>query len=267
MNIFSVGDGEAYELTRNEYINRTHKKFPFYQDVKKYKTPYFAICPACNNPIQIINLFGAQYEEEQTCRTTMHGRHFTRNVDGLPAYNQENYNGCPLHNPVAFRIRQIRETESVNEEIRDLVENNIDKLANDIRKITGVLLKNEKIMKLIDDYIEARDYCYTHTNKFNIPYSILYTREVVNIFGQKISQSELGERINLAINNNSNYFRIEEGRIIKKVPAYVSIHLLVTNHRIAQGGRQYMAINIEESNGNEHHLIFHEEVEIKQYTY
>lgn len=109
MNIFSVGDGEAYELTRNEYINRTHKKFPFYQDVKKYKTPYFAICPACNNPIQIINLFGAQYEEEQTCRTTMHGRHFTRNVDGLPAYNQESYNGCPLHNPVAFRIRQIRE--------------------------------------------------------------------------------------------------------------------------------------------------------------
>lgn len=172
-----------------------------------------------------------------------------------------------MHNPVAFRIRQIRETESVNEEIRDLVENNIDKLANDIREITGVLLKNEKIMKLIDDYIEARDYCYTHTNKFNIPYSILYTREVVNIFGQKISQSELGERINLAINNNSNYFRIEEGRIIKKVPTYVSIYLLVTNHRIAQGGRQYMAINIEESNGNEHHLIFHEEVEIKQYTY
>jgi hypothetical protein len=32
MNIFSVGDGEAYELTRNEYINRTHKKLPFYQD-------------------------------------------------------------------------------------------------------------------------------------------------------------------------------------------------------------------------------------------
>lgn len=37
MNIFSVGDGEAYELTRNEYINRTHKKFPFYQDVKNIK--------------------------------------------------------------------------------------------------------------------------------------------------------------------------------------------------------------------------------------
>lgn len=71
-------------------------------------------------------------------------------------------------------------------------------------------------MQLIDDYIEARDYCYTHTNKFNIPYSILYTREAINIFGQRISQSELGERINLAINNNSNYFSIEEGRIIKK---------------------------------------------------
>ena len=66
MNIFSVGDGEEYDLTRENYIAKTHKRFPFYQNPKRYQNPYFAICPACNNPIQIINLFGKQYEEEQT---------------------------------------------------------------------------------------------------------------------------------------------------------------------------------------------------------
>ena len=102
MNIFSVGDGEEYDLTRENYIAKTHKRFPFYQNPKRYQNPYFAICPACNNPIQIINLFGKQYEEEQTRNTTMHGRHFIRSVDGLPLYNRENYDACPIHNPIAF---------------------------------------------------------------------------------------------------------------------------------------------------------------------
>ena len=58
MNIFSVGDGntDGYKLTRETFMEKTHKRYPFYQDPKRYKTPYFAICPACNNPIQIINL-------------------------------------------------------------------------------------------------------------------------------------------------------------------------------------------------------------------
>lgn len=35
MNVFSVGDGKEYELTRENFIEFTHKKFPFYQDPKK----------------------------------------------------------------------------------------------------------------------------------------------------------------------------------------------------------------------------------------
>ena len=31
MNIFSVGDGKEYELTRENFIEKTHKAFPFYQ--------------------------------------------------------------------------------------------------------------------------------------------------------------------------------------------------------------------------------------------
>ena len=37
MNIFSVGDGAEYDLTRENYIAKTHKRFPFYQNPKKYQ--------------------------------------------------------------------------------------------------------------------------------------------------------------------------------------------------------------------------------------
>lgn len=267
LNIFSIGNGREYELTRENFIQKTHKQFPFYQNPKSYKKPYFAICPACNNPIQIINLFGTQYREEKTGKPNMHGRHYPRNVTGLPVYNQVNYSVCPLHKPTAFGITQIRECELVNEEIKKLIEDNRSQLASNIRDITGILLKNERIYQMLDEYLVAKDYCYTHTNKYNIPYSVLYTRKAIELFGQRIDSSELGNRIHLAIKERSGKFDVEEGRIVKKVQEFVSLHLLVSNHRI-RGSKQYMTICIGEKNGHEDtHCIIQEEIEMKQYIY
>lgn len=36
MNIFSVGDGNVYELTREFFMEKTHKSSPFYQSPKRY---------------------------------------------------------------------------------------------------------------------------------------------------------------------------------------------------------------------------------------
>lgn len=266
MNIFSIGDGNEYELTRETFMEKTHKSFPFYQNPNRYKTPYFAICPACNNPIQIINLFGAQYQEENTGRTNLHGRHYKNSVEGLPCYSEENYANCPLHNPVAFRMREVRDNEQINEEICNVVENNRGKICTNIREIIGILINNNKLNRVIDGYIAARDYCYTHTNRFNIPYSILYTCNAINIFGQKVADSGIGKRIHEAIQNNCTYFQFIDGRIQKDTEDYVVLNLLVINHRV-NGSRQYMTIRIEEQNGNENHIVFEEEVEMKQYVY
>lgn len=266
MNIFSVGDGKEYELTREAFIEKTHKSYPFYQDTKQYKTPYFAVCPACGNPIQIINLFSAQYQEEHTGRTNLHGRHYRNNVKGLANFSEEKYINCPLHNPVAFRLKVLRNNEEINDEIRDIVDNNRSQICARIREITGILLNNNKLNQIIDNYIEARDYCYTHTNKFNIPYSILYTREAINIFGQKVDDSGIGQKIREAIQNNSTYFKFVDGRIKSAVYDYVLLNLIVTNHKLI-GSSQYMTIRIEEKKGKEIHTIFEEEVEMKQYVF
>ncbi len=268
MNIFSVGDGNTcgYGLTRETFMEKTHKSFPFYQDPNRYKTPYFAICPACNNPIQIINLFGVQYEEENTGRTNLHGRHYRYNVEGLPPYSEENYKNCPLYNPVAFGIREVRNNEQLNEEIRDIVENSKSQICEDIREITGVLLSNKKLFQVINDYIVARDYCYTHTNKFNIPYSILYTRNAINIFGQKVGEADIGKRIYNAIQNNCAYFEFVDGRIQKNIDGYVELNLNIVRHRIRES-KQYMTVRIEEKKGEEIQTIFEEEIEMKQYVY
>lgn len=85
------------------------------------------------------------------------------------------------------------------------------------------------------------------------------------MFGQKIDTSDLGERITLAIRNNSRYFDVKVGRIVKTVEEFVSLYLLVANHRV-QGSKQYMTISIEER-GDANYVLFQEEVEMKQYIY
>lgn len=266
MNVFSIGDGNEYELTRENFLEKTHKGYPFFQDAKKYEKPFFAICPACNNPIQIINLYGNQYEEEHTKKRDMHGRHFIHNIDGLPKNNKKGYNNCPFHNPVAFGIIRVREDETINEEIKELVENNRKKISVDIKEITGFLFKNERIDNIIAEYLNARNYCYTHTNRFNIPYSILYTNRAINLFGQRISSSELGNRIQNAITDNSEYFMVKNNLIKKNVNKYVVINLLIIKHRISNS-RQYMTIRVEEGYQQVNNVLFEEEIEMKQYLY
>lgn len=266
MDVFSIGDGNEYKLTRENFLSVTHKRFPYYQNPQKYKSPYFAICPACNNPVQIINLFGTRHIEEHTRRTNLHARHYPNNVEGLPHYNKERYINCPLHNPIAFRIIERRNNDQINEEIYNIIQKNKNKICADIRKIIGILIPNNKLKQVIDDYIMAKDYCYTHTNKFNIPYSILYTRNALNIFGQKVYDSDIGQRISHAIQNNSIYFQINNNRIEKTISDYVTLNLLILNHRIRED-RQYMTIRIEEQNVKNLNLVYEENIELKQHLY
>ena len=129
-----------------------------------------------------------------------------------------------------------------------------------------MLLSNKKLYQVINDYIVARDYCYTHTNKYNIPYSILYTRNAINIFGQKVGEADIGQRIYNAIQNNCAYFEFVDGRIQKNIDGYVELNLNIVRHRIRES-KQYMTVRIEEKKGEEIQTIFEEEIEMKQYVY
>lgn len=265
MNIFAVdNNSQPYELTRELYIEKTKKLYPFFQSPEKYNTPHFALCPACQNPIQVINLYGAKYKEKTTGRVTMHGRHFKGDVDGLSRYNETNYRGCYLHNPISFGLVENRDDERTNEEILEIVKNNKKKLAQYIREITGILMKNEKVYQIIEDYIAARDYCYTHTNRLNIAYSILYTRESLNLFGQKIDTAGIGKRIGESIETHSHFFKIEDGRIEKDTEQFVLIYMIVSGHKISNGV-QYMTISVEERCGEEKNVLFRERIKMKQY--
>ncbi|CAJ1315721.1 hypothetical protein [Paenibacillus nuruki] len=57
MKIFKISQESniIHELTVTNFENLTHKREPYF--IKEEKMKYYAVCPSCNNPIQIINLY------------------------------------------------------------------------------------------------------------------------------------------------------------------------------------------------------------------
>lgn len=265
MNIFSTMDGRTYDLSREKYLEVTQKLSPYVQRTNN-KEQYFAICPACGNPIQIVSLFVPEYEEQVTGRRSMHGRHYRKSISGLAVYNQARYDACPIHNPHAFHLEEIREDEAENEEIRHIVERNMARIANDIRALTGVRFTNQNLFGVIHRYINSRHYCYVHTNRFNLPYSILYTTGALNLFMQKLDLSGAGRDIADAIGERSNSFRIESGQIKQDTKGYAEIFLSVVRHRVNQSN-QYIRVCIIETCDDVKTTLMSKEIEVKQFIY
>lgn len=71
----SQGNGKLYDITKRNFEELTNKKKPYMLTGKDGQTRCFGICPACDNPIQLIGLYK---KLENTDRP--YGRHYNRDA-------------------------------------------------------------------------------------------------------------------------------------------------------------------------------------------
>lgn len=238
MNVFGILNSDVEEtLTEEKYSEKTNKDKPYYRPEISSACPYFAICPRCKNPIQIINLYKNTVAENKTGRKGLHAKHYTQNIPELAVFDSESFQGCSLKAKVPLGYHQIRRNDTENERLRNLVNNCRPQIRNYIRQILNIYFRNDVIEVWINDYLNRRYYEYKGADDRNLPYSILVTHQAINIYGQKISDTDLGVDIREAISNKSRYFELEteeNGRIVEKVKKsnYPKIKLILYGHRV-----------------------------------
>lgn len=56
---FKTDEDKSYIIEKTLFEKKTQKQAPFYQKSERqnHETCQFAICPECNNPVQIIGLY------------------------------------------------------------------------------------------------------------------------------------------------------------------------------------------------------------------
>lgn len=95
MDVFKTkaGTTDHIPITEENYERETRKEPPFVQESDSGKERYFAICPECDNPIQLVALY------KQDSVVDPYGRHHKGAITGLADYDEEEYLNCPYSNP------------------------------------------------------------------------------------------------------------------------------------------------------------------------
>ena len=199
-------------------------------------------------------------EENITGRKGLHAKHYRQSISGLAIFDSKSFNHCSLKAKVPLGYHQIRKNDIENERLKNLVKNNRPKIRNYIREIVNIYFKNDEIDEWIDAYLNKKYYEYKGVDDRNLPYGILVTHQAINIYGQKISNTDIGLEIRDAIICKSKYFKLEteeNGRIVKKENnlCYPQIKLVIFGHKIIDEEEIIKLKMYEEIDGKESVLM------------
>jgi hypothetical protein len=192
LNIFSIltAPKVAIELNEDNYYNATHRAAPYIQQ-KNGKNNAYALCPECQNPINLINR-----TNKETDSNTLYAKHTPYNVIGIANYSEETYLDCDLANPQRFDSTARRTNKSKNNEIKQLIIDYIDIIIYTIERDTKIKFTDDCIKKSVSDFALDKGYEYKSLNAYNLPYGFIYRTEALDLYNCVVKDRELAKHIN-----------------------------------------------------------------------
>lgn len=234
MNVFSLkkSKGYAYPLTQAKYDKETNKTHPYLQNINN-KTQAFALCPACHNPVILVNRIVSQ-----TKSNTLYAKHCKYSVADLADYDQSSYDNCSLANPSNFDAKIKRPLKhATNNIIKDAIINHFDLLIHHLESAIGITFDEQLLMKTLEDFDSCDGYLYHSINLYNLPIAYLYVIEAQDLSSCKIS-SDIYDKIKtestLFYFRNNSKFNNKALNIFQKnnsVKANISFYLY--NHTLS----------------------------------
>ena len=151
-------------LEREIYLNETSRKYPYFYDCGD-KIRHYAVCPACNNPIQIIGLFRKHTE------SPLYAKHIPKTIPDLAEYRQEAYENCPLaakRNICAEKGQKKRGNDGISKQLLNIIEKNFDRIVYVLQRSLGIYVSARLAENLLDDYFKEEAYLYKYASLINI---------------------------------------------------------------------------------------------------
>ncbi|MDO6534825.1 hypothetical protein [Alteromonas stellipolaris] len=216
-----VGSTDFYKLEENLFTRITGKKFPYYVEYKD-SVKHHAVCPACDNPLLIINLHvDREYEDEsgESKQAPLHARHIKYDVADLATYDEEAYIECPYANPSSSISPTKKKPGKASNEILQLIRIFPDAIALVLSKSLGIFIEEGLFDSMLKTFKKEEGYLFRFVNKYNLPYSFAYMADRQDLWRQKIDirYSDTGKEIASAIKNNSRWTWVnDKGYIVRK---------------------------------------------------
>lgn len=174
MKIFKLHpdmDARHYPLTKEIYLEMTSRMPPYVMLESDGKMRHYAVCPACNNPVQIIGL------HQQKVERAIYAKHIPKTIPRLATYRQAAYENCPL--AAKSRIQAEKSArksgnDDLAPQILHIIEQHFDRIVRVLQQALGIIISPKLAQALLEDYLAEEGYRYKYASLINIPWMIGY---------------------------------------------------------------------------------------------
>lgn len=147
-----------------------------------------AICPSCENPIQIINLY------KVNAKTKPYAKHYQRSVPHLANYNQENYDNCLRASHARTQLdkgaRQQRLAGQALEILKAVIDQ-FDRITYLVGRVLGIKITENLAKPMLINYLSGEGYLYRYASLNNIPWIFAYFANSQTLVNRVVYQPEL----------------------------------------------------------------------------
>lgn len=189
---------------------------------------YYAVCPKCENPIQLVNI-----PRTRGSVGPSHGRHEKRRVSGFDFFDGDMLRTCPFvatnTNPKKTDRRPLSETS--RKIIRIAVEN-FDHVVPVLQEDMGFNLSKNVAGSMLDAWFSAQGYNYNGANLENVPWMIAYFAVSTDLYGQFLTDRLLIEAIKTKVSAAKVY---ADGKFVRKSGrSWLDLRFSTLRHKISK---------------------------------
>lgn len=194
MNVYklNIRTQGYWSLNKDEYEQRTARRSPWYKMSDAGKPRYFAICPACNNPIQIIGF----YKLPPNVKSPF-AKHYPTSVPGVGIFDHEAYLSCPYSDTTKSTSsdKEKRAPGEISRQILELLIENFDKIIWMLSMVTGIKIDEKLALDMLRQYKQEEGWLYSKATLMNIPWIFAYMSDNQKFLFKKINDFEMSQRL------------------------------------------------------------------------
>ena len=129
------------------------------------------MCPACENPVQLIGL----YKRIRNDAMQPYAKHYNRDAE-IAKHNEYTYKFCPYasHIYTSQTYETKTEVSELEYNIYCILRENFDAAVYLMQQISGLYLSKAEIQDLLRDYIVNDGHLYYGATIYNLPWMLLY---------------------------------------------------------------------------------------------
>ena len=258
MYVYKTLTTESKDLTLENFETDTMKKPPYY--MPNSPDAQYAICPACDNPIQILGLY-----KELAHTDKPYAKHYDGSIDGLAVSNKENYDLCPYANPQRHDKNSKREhLEGIPNKVIALIKDEFHSIMRYLCDITGININRNLARKMLKTYMGQEAYLYTGATLTNYPLMIAYFSNAQSLFRQSVrTDSALEKAIKdklpeVALTGDFNN--------INSLNKFVEVSMVFIGHKF-HAGIDYTSYNVFTVRNRKDAIILKESVSFNYHEY